>query len=288
MEAKLHLDPNATLRFCKARPVPHALREKVENEFSRLEADGIIEPVQFSKWAAPVVPVLKQDGSIRICGDYKLTINKAAKLDPYPLPKIEDLFARLAGGKKFSKLDIAHAYQQIPLDEDSKHSVTINTHKGLYKYNRLSFGVHSAPAIFQRAMEGLLRDIPSTVVYLDDILVTGKTEVEHLENLEAVLTRLEDEGLTLKKPKCQFFLEEVEYLGHKISAAGLQPSDKKIQAIIDAPQPQDVTQVRAFLGMVNYYGKFLDHLSTPLTPLYRLLKKIFDGRGDPLRRKPLS
>ena len=273
VEAKLHLDPNATPRFCKARPVPHALREKVENELSRLEADGIIEPVQFSEWAAPVVPVLKQDGSIRICGDYKLTINKAAKLDPYPLPKIEDLFARLAGGKKFSKLDIAHAYQQIPLDEDSKNSVTINTHKGLYQYNRLPFGVHSAPAIFQRAMEGLLRDIPSTVVYLDDILVTGKTEVEHLENLEAVLTRLEDEGLTLKKPKCQFFLEEVEYLGHKISAAGLQPSDRKIQAIIDAPQPQDVTQVRAFLGMVNYYGKFLDHLSTRLTPLYRLLKK---------------
>ena len=155
------------------------------------------------------------------------------------MPKIEDLFARLAGGKKFSKLDIAHAYQQIPLDEDSKHSVTINTPKGLYKYNRLPFEVHSAPAIFHRAMEGLLRDIPSTVVNLDDILVTGKTEVEHLENLEAVLTRLEDEGLTLKKPKCQFFLEEVEHLGHKISAAGLQPSDKKIQAIIDAPLSGD-------------------------------------------------
>ena len=188
----------------------------------------------------------------------------AAKLDPYPLPRIEDLFARLAGGTKFSKLDIAYAYQQIPLAEESKASVTINTHKGLYRYNRLPFGVHSAPAIFQRAMEGFLRDIPSTVVYLDDILVTGKTEEEHLRNLEAVMTRLEDEGLTLKKSKCEFFLDAVEYLGHEISAAGLRPSTKKTKAILEAPQPQDITQVRAFLGMVNYYGKFLDHLSTRL------------------------
>lgn len=102
-------DPSANPRFCIARPVPHALREKVDNELRRLESEGIIEPVQFSEWATPVVPVLKQNGSIRLCVDYKLTVNKAAKLDPYPLPRIEDLFARLAGGTKFSKLDIAYA-----------------------------------------------------------------------------------------------------------------------------------------------------------------------------------
>ncbi len=142
----LMYSPSATPTFCKARKVPYALREKVENELNRLEANG---PVKFSNWAAPVVPVLKPDGSIRICGDYKLTVNKAAKLDPYPLPKIEDLFARLAGGEEinFTKLDIAHAYQQIPLDSSSKDSVTINTHKGLFRYNRLPFGVHSAPAM---------------------------------------------------------------------------------------------------------------------------------------------
>ncbi|XP_064389221.1 uncharacterized protein K02A2.6-like [Halichondria panicea] len=111
VEAKLQVEQDATPTFCKARKVPYALREKVENELNRLEANGIIEPVKFSNWAAPVVPVLKPDGSIRICGDYKQTVNKAAKLDPYPLPKIENLFARLAGGKKFTKLDIAHAYQ---------------------------------------------------------------------------------------------------------------------------------------------------------------------------------
>ena len=199
IDAKLYVEPDANPRFCNARPVPYALREKVENELNRLQADGIIEPVQFAEWAAPIVPVLKPDGTARICGDYKLTVNKAAKLDAYPIPRIEDLFARLAGGKKFTNLDIAHAYQQIPLDEDSRSSVTINTHKGLFRYNCLPFGAHSAPAIFQRAMEGLLRDIPSTVVYLDDILITGKTEEEHLQNIDEVMTRLEDEGLTLKK-----------------------------------------------------------------------------------------
>ena len=125
-----------------------------------------------------------------------MTVNKAAKLDAYPLPCIEDLFAKLAGGKKFTKLDIVHAYH---LDEYPRSSVTINNYKGLFRYNRLPSGVHSAPAIFQRAMEGLLRDIPSTVVYLNDILITGKTEEEHLQNIDDVMTRLEDEGLTLKK-----------------------------------------------------------------------------------------
>ena len=273
IEAKLYLDPEATPRFCKARPVPYALREKVENELQRLETKGIIEPVQMSDWAAPIVPVLKRDGSVRICGDYKLTVNQAAKLDPYPLPRIESLFSRLSAGKRFTKLDIAHAYQQIPLDEDSRNSVSINTQKGLFRYNRLPFGVHSAPTIFQRAKEGLLRYIPSTVVYIDDILITGETEEEHLHNIDTVMSRLKEEGLTLKKSKCHFLLEKVEYLGHTISEKGLQPTDDKIRAIRDAPVPQNVTQLRSFLGMVNYYGKFLKDVSSKLSPLYRLLHK---------------
>ena len=254
IDAKLYLEPDAIPRFCNARPVPYALREKVENELNRLQADGIIEPVQFAEWAAPIVPVLKPDGTARICGDYKLTVNKAAKLDAYPIPRIQYLFARLAGGKKFTKLDITHAYQQIPLDEDSRSSVTINTHKGLFRYHHLPFGVHSAPAIFQREMEGLLRDILSTVVYLDDILITGKTEEEHLQNIDEVMARLEDEGLTLKKEKCQFMLDKVEYLGHTIlSAVGLKPSESKTRAIFDAPQPQNVSQLWYFPG----YGQLL-------------------------------
>ena len=131
--ASLHIASDTKPVFCKAHPVPYALREKVENELNRLQ--NIIEPVQFSEWAAPVVPVMKPNGSAKLCGDYKLTVNHVAKLDGYPLPRIEDLFARLASGKKFTKLDIAHEYQQVPLDEESRNSVSINTHKGFFKYN---------------------------------------------------------------------------------------------------------------------------------------------------------
>ena len=193
--AKLQIESNAVPRFCKPRTVPYALRTKVEKELERLEKEGIIEPIKFSKWAAPIVPVLKRDGSIRICGDYKVTINRAAKPDTYPLPRIEDLFTSLNGGKTFSKLDLAHAYLQVPLEEDSKDLVAINTHKGLYRYNRLPFGVSAAPSIFQRIMEGILRDLPGVCIYLDDILITGKTETAHLNTLDEVMRRLGEGGI---------------------------------------------------------------------------------------------
>ena len=270
--ATIAIDQQAQPRFCKPRTVPFALRGKVEQELFRLEKAGVIESVQFSKWAAPIVPVLKRDGSLRICGDYKVTVNQAAKTDCFPLPRIDDLFASLAGGKTFSKLDLAHAYQQLELDEESKKLVVINTHKGLFRYNRLPFGVSAAPAIFQRTIEGVLQGISNVCVYLDDILVTGRTEKEHLENLDRVLTRLEEAGMRLKRSKCAFLLPAVEYLGHHISSEGLRPTQEKIRAIVEAPAPQDVTQLRAFLGLVNYYGKFVGQLSSILAPLYQLLE----------------
>ena len=219
------------------------------------------------------MPVLKQDGSLRICGDYKVTVNQAAKTDCYPLPRIDDLFASLAGGKAFSKLDLAHAYQQLQLDDESKKLVVINTHKGLFRYNRLPFGVSAAPAIFQRTIVGILQGIPNVCVYLDDILVTGETEEKHLETLNKVLNRLEEAGMRLKPNKCAFLLPAVEYLGHHISAEGIRPTQEKIRAIMEAPAPQDVTQLRAFLGLVNYYGKFVGQMSSILAPLYKLLEK---------------
>jgi len=126
-----------------------------------------MESIQYAEWAAPIVPVLKQ--SVRICGDFKLTANRASKLDRYPIPKIEDLFAKLAGGKTFSQLDLSQAYQQLPLDQKSKSYVVINTQRGLFRYNRLPYEVSSALGIFQRTMESILQGIPYVVVYLDDI-----------------------------------------------------------------------------------------------------------------------
>ena len=126
------------------------------------------------------MPVVKSNGSVKICGDYKLTANTATKTESYPLPRIEDVFASLAGGKVFSKLDLSHAYLQLPVAEDSQPLRTVNTHKGLYRYLRLPFGVSSAHAIFQRTMETLLQGLHHVCVYLDDILITGRYQ-EDLE-----------------------------------------------------------------------------------------------------------
>ena len=270
---KLHVDTAVQPKFVKHRPVPISQKHKIELELQRLQDTSVIEPVQFSDWATPIVPVIKQDGSVRICGDYKVTINKALKSEVYPLPRIDELFTAVAGGERFSKLDLSHAYQQLVLDEESQMLVTINTHKGPFKYNRLPFGVTTAPAIFQRVMEHLLRDLNFVTVYLDDILVTGKNTEEHLTNLDEVLSRLENAGMRLKQAKCKFLLPEVEYLGHIITKDGLKPSDSKLTAVSKAPVPKNVSELKAFLGLVNYYGKFLSHLSTTLSPLHKLLQK---------------
>ena len=234
---------------------------------------GVIEPVRFAEWATPIVPILKKDGSIRLCGDYKVTLNRETLTESYPLPRIEDMLASLAGGTSFSKLDLAHAYQQVVLEDKSKEMATITTHRGLYRVNRLPFGVASSPSLFQRIMETVLQGLPSVSIYLDDILVTGKSVDDHIRNLEAVLSRLEDSGFRLKQEKCAFLLPSVEYLGHLITAQGLQPSTDKVEAVQKAPAPQDVSQLKSFLGLVNYYGKFLPDLSSVLAPLYSLLQK---------------
>ena len=182
--------------------------------------------------------MLKKDGTIRICGDYKVTANLVAKQDSYPLPRVEDLFAKVSGGKIFSKLDLRHAYLQIELDEESKKFTTINTHKGLFQYNRLPFGIASAPSIFQRAMDSLVQGLSHVSAYLDDILVSGVDEEDHLNNLDKVLQRLESAGLTLKKSKCVFGLDSIEYLGHIIDKNGLHPLLRKSKPLQKHQHPQ--------------------------------------------------
>ena len=132
-------DQGAESKYIKARAVPYALRTNVELELETLEREGIISPVEFSEWEAPIVPVAKPNGTVRICRDYKLTVNQVSKLDNYPIPKTEDLLATLGGGEKFTKLDMSQAYQQMTPDEESRKFTTINTHKGLFQYNRLPF-----------------------------------------------------------------------------------------------------------------------------------------------------
>ena len=206
LEVSLHLDSTKTPRSYKARNVPLAIKAKVDAELDCLLERSIIVPVTHSNWAAPIVPVLKEDGTVRICGDYRLTVNQACRVNPYPVPRIEDLFAALGGGTLFSKLDMKNACNQLLLDKASKPLTTINTHRGLFQYNRLSFGVASAPAIFQKTMDELLRGIPGVAVFLDDILVSGSSHAEHEARLCEVLIGLERVGLKLNPTKFFFFL----------------------------------------------------------------------------------
>ena len=218
--------------------MPYFYRDKVEKELDRLVEEGTLEPVESSEWAAPIVAVLKQDKqSVRICGDFKQTINPIAKLDRYPIPRVEDLFAKLSGGKSFTKLDLSQAYLQVPLDKESRKLAVVNTQKGLYRYTRLPYGVSSAPGIFQRLMETMLQGIPNVIVYLDDILVTGATDEEHVKTLAVVLERLKRAGFRARRSKCTFMQASVTYLGHKIDQQGLHPLKEKVRAIHEAPSP---------------------------------------------------
>ncbi|XP_021371365.1 uncharacterized protein K02A2.6-like [Mizuhopecten yessoensis] len=192
--ASIKLKDNAQPKFFKARTVPNALKDQIARELERLEAAGIVEKVDSSDWATPIVPVMKPDGSIRICGDFKITINPVLDVPEYALPTSEELFTKLNGGQKFSKLDLTQAYNQVLLDKESREYVTINTHLGLYRYTRLPFGVASAPAIFQRTIETVLQGLNGVGAILDDVLITGKDDADHQRNLDATLQRLDDYG----------------------------------------------------------------------------------------------
>ncbi|XP_053960618.1 uncharacterized protein LOC128864883 [Anastrepha ludens] len=196
-EICLKVVENATPVFCKPRPLPLAWKAKVEKQLRDLISSGVLEPVDNSDWGTPLVPVLKPNGDLRICGDYKITINKFLEDFKYPLPRIDEIFASLEGGEIFTKLDLSNAYNQLILDDESQLLCAWSTHIGTLKVKRLPFGVKTAAAIFQKTMESLLRNIPFVVVYQDDITVTGKTMQSHIKTLRLVLQKLQNAGLKL-------------------------------------------------------------------------------------------
>ena len=234
---------------------------------------GILEKVDTADWAAPIVPVTKPSGEIRLCGDYEVSINPHLEINQYPLPHPEILFAALNGGAQFTKLDLSEAYLQILLDEQSKKYLVINTHKGLHCFTRLPYGVASAPSVFQQIMDQILPKFPGVVCYLDDILVTGKDERKHLKNLEAVLRKLSKHNLRIKSSKCKFMQKSAEYLGQVVSAEGIQTSQQKVEAIQSLTPPKDQPSLRSLLGIVNHYGKLIPFLADLSAPLNKLLRK---------------
>lgn len=271
--ASIVLKKGATPVFCKARPVPYALREQVEQELLNMEKAGIVYRVRHSAWATPLVVVPKKNNGIRLCGDYRVTVNPFVVVDHYPLPLPEDIFTTLQGGAVFSVLDLSKAYLQLELDEHAQELLTINTHMGLFRYRRLPYGVACAPAAFQAVMDQVLRGLQGTACYLDDVIIAGVSYEQCRERVEQVLMRLSEYGIKVNAEKCSLFKKRVTYLGHEVDGNGLHPTSDKVRAIKNAPKPDNVTQLKAFLGLVNFYAKFLPNVATVLEPLHGLLRK---------------
>ncbi|KRY56479.1 Uncharacterized protein T03_3767, partial [Trichinella britovi] len=273
VKAHVELKDGVVPVFRKPFPLAFAMHDAVEKELERYVDMGVLTPIDRSAWAAPIVTVKKPNGKIRICADFSTGLNDRLMVDSYPIPRPEDLYQALRGGKTFTKLDLSDAYLQVELDEESKRILVINTHKGLYQYNRLPFGVASAPAIFQKVMNTMLAGIPNVAGYLDDIILTGATDDEHRRTLKLVLGRLKEFGLRIRKEKCIFFQREVEYLGHILSSKGIRADPKKTAAIVNMPLPTNIAKLRSFLGMCNYYTEFIPKLAEMCSPLNQLLRK---------------
>lgn len=267
---ELTLKEGARPIYHKPRQLPFALKDKVKERLDEMEKLGVITKINDSEWGTPLVPVIKENGDLRICGDYKVTINRVIEDVKEPMPRIEEIFAELNGGEHFTKLDLVAAYNELEVNEKTKKLLAWSTHQGIYAVNRLPFGPKPAGAIFQRRMRKVLQGAKGTISYMDDITVTGKNREEHLINLREVLKRLSNAGFKLKLDKCKFFQEEITFLGHRINRHGLFKDERKIEAMVKVPQPQNPTQAKAFVGMINYYGKFIPNLASILAPLYKL------------------
>ena len=247
------------------RRLDPAKLEIAKREFADMEAQGIVRRSS-SSWASPLHMVEKADGSWRPCGDYRL-LNLATKPDLYPPPHMEDLSARLAGIKVFSKLDLRKGYHQVPVAAQDVQKTAVITPFGLFEFTRMPFGLRNAGQSFQRFMDEVLHGVQNTFVYLDDVLVASPTHVEHKQDLQNVLQHLKSSGLVLNQEKCVFTASQVEYLGHLVDASGIRPLPARVAAIAQFPSPTTRAELQRFLGMVNYYRRFLKSAAPVLKPL---------------------
>ena len=256
-----------------ARRAPFTLRKKIDDMVDETLERGVIQPSK-SSWASPVVLVAKKDGSTRFCIDYR-KLNAVTKLDVFLLPSIDDSLDSIANAKYFTTLDLAPGYWQVPLDAQSREKTAFTTHSGLFEFCVMPFGLCNASATFQRLMEmvlaGLARD--SCMVYLDNILVIGKSFTEHFQNLEQVFDHLREAGLSLKPKKCHLAVNSVEYLGYVVTDEGISADQKKIAAIRDFPTPRDLKALRSFVGLASYYRRFIPSFSKIASPLFPLTKE---------------
>ncbi|XP_015263543.1 PREDICTED: uncharacterized protein K02A2.6-like [Gekko japonicus] len=243
LSVSLDLDPAVHVIYMKSMHVPFALRPKIDEELDHLVAQGVLEPVAHAVWETPIViPVKpnrdKPNGSVRICADYKCTLNRALQDHAYPVPVVSHVLATLGGAKIFGKLDLAQAYQQLPVDEATAEAQTIVTHRGAFRVKRLSFGVSVAPGLFQQLMDSLLKGIPGVTPFFDDVLIAAATPADFATRLRTVLGRFQDAGLKVKLDKCRLGVPSVDFLGFTVDREGLHPTREKVKAIVEAPPPK--------------------------------------------------
>ena len=251
----------------RTSPSKHA---EIERQVEDLLQRGVVKKSN-SPWSSPVVLVTKKDGSQRFCVDYRL-VNAATVKEAYPLPRIDDSLSALSGAKWFSTLDLASGYWQVPMDPASSDKAAFVTTSGLYEWTVMPFGLTSSPSTFERLMELILAGLrfETCLIYLDDIIVYGKTFEEQLKRLEEVFVRFRSSGLKLKPSKCVLFQNRVMYLGHIVSESGITTDPGKIERICEWPVPENVTEIKSFLGLASYYRRFVPNFAQVARPLHKL------------------
>lgn len=260
------------------------VKEEMNKQIQELLTLGIIEP-STSQWRSGVVMVRKKCGAFRFAIDFR-KLNAVTEKISFPMPRVEDVWDAIGASKAkyFSTLDLASGFWQIPLDPTTKHKTSFVTADAQYQFTRLPFGLSNAPISFQQTMSTLLRGIVNkfVLVYIDDLIIFSETYDEHKRHLEEVFSRLRLANLTLKPSKCQFASSSVEYLGHFLSEDGIRPNPEKTQCIQNFPVPTTQKQVRQFLGLAQYYRRFVKNFSKIATPLHNLLQKnvVWDWSPD--------
>lgn len=255
------------------RRIPAPLRERLKKELDRMCEMNVITKVEEpTEWVNSMVCVDKKNKNkeLRICMDPG-DLNRNIKREHYQIPKREEIASEMAGAKYFSKLDAAQGFWQIKLDDKSSRYCTFNTPYGRYRFLRMPFGIISASEIYHRAMDNMLEGLEGVRCYIDDVVIWGSTLQEHNERLAKVLHRISDNGLKLNRAKCQFGVQEVTFLGDKLSSEGIEPDERKIQAILSMPRPTDKKGVLRIMGMINFIGKFIPNLSVKTSALRELL-----------------
>ena len=255
------------------RRIPPAKREEVRQLLKEMLDQDVIKPTN-SPWASPVVIVKKKDGSPRFCVDYR-KVNTVTRKDAYPLPRVDDTLDTLAGSKWFSTLDLLSGYWQVEVRPEDREKTAFCTPDGLFEFNVMPFGLCNAPATFQRLMDTVLAGLQWTncLVYLDDVIVLGRTFKEHLSNLKEVFDKFREARLKLKASKCALCQEKVEFLGHIVSADGVATDPKKTEKVANWPVPRSRREVQQFLGLANYYRRFVQDYARIAKPLHRLTEK---------------